>query len=193
MNPEVVDWVTTHFLPFESRLRLMLKRVCASAAEVDDVVQEVYYKVLQLDGVAHIQEPQAFLVRTAKNVVTDRMRRDAIVSIEAMANLEELHVEDGAPSPERIALAREDLRWLSSLIERLPDRCKAVFQARRVYGLSQHETVASLNIPESAVEYETMRGSRLLSEMIAAEGGFEEYGAAPARAARMVVKKHAND
>jgi len=170
MNPDVVDWVTSNFLPFEAELRVILRRVCQGSAEVDDVVQEVYYKVLVLDGVAHIREPRAFLVRTAKNIVIDRLRREAIVNIESMASLDELEVEDVSASPERVAQGRSELKWVIGLIANLPDRCKEVFRARRIYGLSQNETAQTLGISEGIVEQETMKGMNLIADMIARVG-----------------------
>ena len=170
MDEDVVEWVTSNFLPFEAELRVMLRRVCASPAEVDDVIQETYYKVLQMASMDHVREPRGFLVRISKNIVIDRMRRDAIVSIEAVANLDELEIADSAPSPERVALARAELRWVIGLIANLPDRCKDVFRARRIYGLSQIETAETLGISEGIVEKETMRGMALISDMIARVG-----------------------
>lgn len=180
MNPDVVNWVTSNFLPFEAELRLILRRVCQGSAEVDDVVQEVYYKVLVLDDVAHIREPRAFLVRTAKNIVIDRLRREAIVSIESMASLDELEIEDMAASPERVAQGRSELKWVIGLIANLPDRCKEVFRARRIYGLSQNETAQTLGISEGIVEQETMKGMNLIADMIARVGVHSDPGAASA-------------
>jgi len=170
MDPEIIEWMTTNFVPFEAQMRQMLRRVCASSAEIDDVIQECYYKVLVLDSVEHIRQPRAFLVQMAKNIVTDRFRRESIVSIEAMANLEELEVEDYGPTPERIALARSELRWVFGLIGNLPDRCKQVFRARRIYGLSQRETAQTLGITEGIVEQETIKGMELMSDMVARVG-----------------------
>jgi RNA polymerase sigma-70 factor (ECF subfamily) len=167
MDSEVVDWVSAHFLPFEAELRTMLRRVCAGPSDIDDAIQETYAKVLSLDSVAHVREPRAFLVRTAKNIVTDRLRRDAVVRIEAMANLEELAMDETAPSAERVALARVELNWVVGLIARLPERCKDVFQARRLYGLSQHETAQTLGLTVGIVEQESLKGMDLISDMIA--------------------------
>jgi RNA polymerase sigma factor (sigma-70 family) len=192
MDEEVVEWVTSNFLPFEAELRLMLRRVCASPAEVDDVIQETYYKVLQMASMDHVREPRGFLVRISKNIVIDRMRRDAIVSIEAMANLEALEIADSAPSPERVALARAELRWVIGLIANLPDRCKEVFRARRIYGLSQSETAETLGITEGIVEKETMRGMTLISDMIARVGVHDD-ALARANIQSFVKKTHVND
>jgi RNA polymerase sigma factor (sigma-70 family) len=192
MDEDVVEWVTSNFLPFEAELRGMLRRVCASPAEVDDVIQETYYKVLQMDSMDHVREPRGFLVRISKNIVIDRMRRDAIVSIEAVANLEALEIADSAPSPERVAMARAELRWVIGLIANLPDRCKEVFRARRIYGLSQIETAETLGITEGIVEKETMRGMALISDMIARVGVHDD-ARARANIQSFVKKNHVND
>jgi RNA polymerase sigma-70 factor (ECF subfamily) len=188
MDAEVVDWVTSNFLPFEAELRAMLRRVCTGPAEIDDVVQEVYYKVLVMPSIDHVREPKAFLVRMAKNIVTDRMRRDSIVRIEAMSNLEDLDIEDGAPSPERVAMARAELKWVIGLIANLPERCKEVFRARRIYGLSQHETAETLGISEGIVEQETMKGMELISDMIARVGA-HDIAPVKARKTKRISKK----
>jgi RNA polymerase sigma-70 factor (ECF subfamily) len=192
MNSDVVDWVTSNFLPFEAELRRMLRRVCAGPAEIDDVVQETYYKVLMLPAVDHIREPNAFLVRTAKNLVMDRMRRDAIVSMEAMANLDDLEIADEAPSIERVVLARAELNWVMGLIANLPRRCKAVVMARRIDGLSQFETARSLGVSEGIVEKEMTRGMELISDIVAQVGmgsGAQFQASAPAATATLPGKR----
>jgi RNA polymerase sigma-70 factor (ECF subfamily) len=194
MDPGIVDWVTSNFLPFEAELRRMLRHVCSGPAEIDDVIQEVYYKVLTMESMAHVREPRAFLVTMAKNVVLMRMRRDAVVNIEAVANLEDLNIEDGAPSPERVAVARAELRWVLGLMANLPDRCKDVFRARRIEGLSQQETAANLNISEGIVEQETIRGMKLIQKMIASVGVNDEPSRDEAKKRKAGTRKqHAND
>lgn len=174
MDTEVVDWLTINFLPHEAELRTMLRRICMGPAEVDDVIQETCYRILSMPSLAHIRDPKPFVFRAAKNIVLDRIRRDAVVSIEAMANLEDLDIEDTNPSPERVVLARAELKWVIGLVALLPDRCKTVFRARRIHGLSQHETAETLGLTDSVVEHEMMKGMRLMSNLIARYGMDEE-------------------
>lgn len=170
MNRDIVDWLTQHLLPFEGELRARLRRVCASPSDIDDVVQEIYCKVIQMNTIEHIAEPRAFFIRMGKNIVIDRFRRDAVVSIEAVANLEDLSVADDRPGPDRIAAGRTELKWVMDLIAALPDRCREVFRARRVHGLSQRETAQSLGITEKAVEYELTKGMELIAGMVTRHG-----------------------
>jgi RNA polymerase sigma factor (sigma-70 family) len=191
MNNDIVDWLKLHFLPFEGKLRAQLGRICISPSDVDDVIQETYYRVLQADSLEHIREPRAFLMQTAKNIVTDRLRRDAVVSIQAMATLEELGVADDAPTPERIVAARAELDWVLRLAARLPERCRKVFRARRLHGLSQKETSETLELTVSMVEYETIRAMDLMSGMIASGAAPEDIRPAATRKTQRAVKSHA--
>ena len=189
MDTEVVDWLTINFLPHEAELRRMLRRVCSGPAEVDDVVQETCYRILSMASLDGIRDPKPFVFRTAKNLVLDRIKRDAVVRIEAMANLEDLDIADSAPSPERIVFARSELKWVIGLVAQLPDRCKAVFRARRIHGLSQQETADSLGLTDGVVEHEMMKGMRLMSDMIARHGMNQEAGNAPATPKKRAGKR----
>jgi RNA polymerase sigma-70 factor (ECF subfamily) len=105
-------------------------------------------------------------MQTAKNILVDKFRREAVVSIDAVANLEDLNLADSSPSTERVALARAELKWVLGLVANLPERCKQVFSARKIYGMSQNETAESLGISENVVEKEMMKGVKLVAEMV---------------------------
>lgn len=173
MNQDIINWLTAHLLPFEAEFRMRLRRVCTSAADVDDVIQEVYCKVMQMDDITHVKDPRGYFVQIAKNLITDRLRRDAVVNIDVMANLGELDIQDDMPGPERIVFGRVELRWVMGLIGKLPDRCREVFRARRIYGLSLKETADSLGVTEKAVEYESAKGMELISEMMKRQGAHD--------------------
>lgn len=169
-EPDIVAWVSANVIPFEAELRAKLRRRCDNASEVDDLIQDVYYRILKMSSMDHVRDPKAFLMQTAKNILIDRVRHNSVVHIDAVANLDDLDIADSAPSPERVALARAELKWVIGLVCQLPDRCKQVFRARKIYGLSQDETATSLGITENVVEKEMMRGLKLISQMVAQVG-----------------------
>lgn len=185
-HTEVVDWITINFLPHEAELRRMLRRVCTGPAEIDDVVQETCYRILSMASLDHVRDPKPFVFRAAKNIVLDRIKRDSVVQIETIANLDDLDIADTAPSPERVVFARSELKWVIGLVANMPDRCKTVFRARRIHGLSQQETAETLGLTDGVVEHEMMKGMRLMSEMIARHGVHQETGDA-----RFIVRKRA--
>jgi RNA polymerase sigma factor (sigma-70 family) len=167
---DVIDWLTINFLPHEAELRRMLRRVCGTRAAVDDVIQETCFRLLSLPSLAHVRDPKPFLFRSAKNIMLDGIRRDAVVSMDALTNLEDLDIADAAPSPERVVLARTELQWVIGLVGHLPRRCKHVLRARRLQGLSQHETAQTLGLTASVVEHDLMKATRLISDLAARHG-----------------------
>lgn len=188
MDTRVVDWLTINFLPHEAELRRMLRRVCTGPAEIDDVVQETCCRILSMASLDAIRDPKPFVFRAAKNIVLDRIKRDAVVRIDTMANLDELDIADTAPTPERVVFARSELSWVIGLVAKLPDRCKSVFRARRIQGMSQQETADALGLTDGVVEHEMMKGMRLMSEMIA-RNGMEPGNAETAADSGAVPKK----
>lgn len=166
-DPEIVAWVSSHVVPFEADLRKKLRYICGTADEVDDLVQDIYYRFLKMRSVEHIDDPRNYVFQMARNLVIDHLRRKRVVNIEAVQSLDELAVFDGAPSPERVTMARAELKWVLGVIAKLPERCRDVFQMRKVYGLSQAETAQQLGLSENVVEKETMRGMHIISDTVA--------------------------
>jgi RNA polymerase sigma-70 factor (ECF subfamily) len=65
---DIVTWVSLNVLPHEAELRMKLSMVCKDAAEVDDVLQEVYCRLLKLESVEQIWEPRGYVMRMARNI-----------------------------------------------------------------------------------------------------------------------------
>ena len=163
--PEIVTWVRFHVIPYEAELRRWISAVYYEKAEIDDIIQDIYFKLLKLESVAHITDPRAYLYQAARNTIAGRLRRKRIVSIRNVQDLDELGVYDGAPSPERVTAARAELKWVLCLIANLPERCSQVMKLRKIYGLSQAEAASRLAVSENIIEKETIKGVKLISEM----------------------------
>jgi len=163
--PEIVAWVRFHVIPYEAEVRRWIGAVYYEKSEIDDIIQDIYFKLLKLETVAHITDPRAYLYQAARNAIAGRLRRKRIVSIRTVQNLDELGLYDGAPSPERVAAARAELKWVLCLIANLPERCGQVMKLRKIYGLSQAETASRLAVSENIIEKETIKGVKLISEM----------------------------
>ena len=164
-DPQTVTWVSTQVLPHEAEVRRWLYNVYSDGNDVDDMVQEIYFKILRLKSTAHITDPRAYLFQAARNSLAGRLRRRRIVDIRSVQNLDELDISDIHPSPERVTIARAELKWVLCMIGNLPDRCRQVFRLRKIHGLSQAETAQRLSVTENVIEKETVRGVKLISEM----------------------------
>jgi RNA polymerase sigma-70 factor (ECF subfamily) len=165
---EIVAWVGGHVLPHEGDVRAWLHGLSVAAHQIDDVIQEAYCRIAALDSVAHIISGRAYLFSTARNILLEQIRRSRIVRIDTVTEIDRLRVVDTEPSPERIAGGRRELERVRRLIEALPDRCRDVFELRRVHGLSQRETARRLGVTENVVEAQTARGLKLILKALSA-------------------------
>src|SRR3546814_7806676 len=134
------------------------KQKTAYEMRISDWSSDVCSSVL----VAHIREPRAYLFTTARSVVLQHGRRSRIVAIEAVAEIDRLDIEHDERSPDRHAMAGQELRRIGALIAALPAKCREAFVLRKVQGLSQREIAGRMRISENTVEKHVGKGLRLL-------------------------------
>ena len=157
------DWFADEILVHEEALLHFLARAWPQRDEVHDLRQEIYVRVYEAAGKALPTQPKAFLFATARHLLTDRIRRGKVVSIEPVGDFERLLVLVDDVSPERWCGGRQVLKRLSDAFDRLPDRCREVVWLRRVEHLSQREVAQRLGISEKTVEKHIAKGMRLLA------------------------------
>lgn len=170
---EAVHWVAAHILKHEPALRRWLHRTGVPAYEVDDIVQQTYCKLSELNSVAHIIDPRGYFFATARSILLQRVRRDRVVQIQAASDQIEYQGVDQSPSPERTASARNELSRVMEAIAALPTRYREVIELRRIEGLSQKETAKRLGVTEKIVENGLARGLKAILK--AFESGDEIY------------------
>lgn len=159
-------WLAQHILPHEPALRAWLRRRRIEGLETDDVVQETYAVLAALPAVGHIGSPRAYAFQTAQSLVLRHLRRARIVRIDAIGDIEALTTALDEPSPERQTSAREELRRVWILINKLPAKCREAFLLRKIEGLSQRQIAERMGISESTVEKHIGRALRTLMAAI---------------------------
>ena len=137
----------------------------------DDVIQEAYAKMFAHGGFEQITSGRAWFFAVARNIVLKQMRRDRIVRIDAVAEIDALGIVDYEPSAERTLSGRQELARVQRLIEALPERCRLIFLMRKIDGLPQREIAARLRVSENIVEKEAAKGLRLVLQGLGSEAG----------------------
>lgn len=170
MNGNLDDWFVREILVHERALMRYLRRAWRNPDDVADLRQEIYVRIYEAAGKARPLQPKSFLFTAARNLMTDRVRRARIVSIDLVADLEALNVPVDELSPERRSGAMEDLRRVSRALDRLPPRCREVVWMRKVEGLSQKQVAARLGISAGTVEKHVAKGVRLLADALFGAG-----------------------
>ena len=167
MPTELDDWFVREILVHERALALFLQRSWPHRDELHDLRQETYARVYEAAARSRPTAPKAFLFATARHLMTDRLRRSRVVSIEPVGDFESSNVYlVDEVSPERWLGTRQALRRLAEALDALPDRCREVVWLRRVEELPQKGVAERLGISEKTVEKHLAKGMRLLADYL---------------------------
>lgn len=173
MTESLDAWFAHEILIHEQALVHYLRRSWPHREEIHDLRQEIYVRVYEAAGKSRPSLPKSFLFATARHLMTDRVRRSRVVSIETMGDLEPTNVLVDEVSPERWCGGRQVLKRLADAFDRLPDRCREVIWLRRVEELPQKVVAERLGISEKTVEKHMAKGVRLIAEYF--YGGSPEF------------------
>lgn len=165
-DPTLKAWFFREIFPLEPALTRYLRRNWRNEADIADLRQDVYARMLTSARDRLPLQPKAFLFTTARNHLINTARRAQIVSIEHVADLEASIVLADMATPDRHLLAREELRRVQAGLDRLPPRCREVVMLRKIDGLSTRDVAARLKIGVDTVEQQMVHGMRALVDFM---------------------------
>jgi len=170
VSDERAIWLARQVMPHEPGLRGWLARRGIADCDIDDIVQETYAKLVTLASVEGIRDPRSYSYQIAWSVHVTNLRRANVIPIKIIPQAEQSNIAAPEPSPEQIVGDRGELEQLAAALANLPDKCRAVFMARRVEGLSHRETAEKFGISEKTVEKHMARGIRALMDIFGRGG-----------------------
>jgi RNA polymerase sigma factor (sigma-70 family) len=165
----VDEWFAAEILPLETILLEYLHHNWRNASDITDLRQEIYIRVYEAAREKYPERPKQFLFAAARNLLIDRVRQRNVVPIEAAADLEALDVAVDAPGPERVVIARDELRQLQAALDRLPPRCREVVLLRRVEAMSRTEIAQRMGVTEGTVSQHLEHGMQALANILYGE------------------------
>jgi RNA polymerase sigma factor (sigma-70 family) len=163
--PDLEAWFAREILPLEASLMQFLRHNWRDRSDIEDLRQEVYVRVCEAAEKERPKLARSFLFAIARNLLIDLVRREQIVPIEAVADLESLGIELDAPSPDRSAIAKDDLRRLQNALDQLPPRHRQAVVLGRIEGLSGREIAARMGIAESTASDHLKLGMHALTDL----------------------------
>jgi RNA polymerase sigma-70 factor (ECF subfamily) len=166
---EVKAWFVRDVLPLESALIHFLHHNWRNQADIDDLLQEVYMRLIAGAQKEIPAQTKAFVFSTARNLLIDRVRREQVVPIEAVADLDALGVAIDEQGPDRNVMARDELRRVQAALDRLPPRAREALLLRRVDGLSRAEIAQRMGIGEGTVKEYLSESVCALADMLYGE------------------------
>ena len=138
-----------------ARLRNFIRRRVADPSDVEDILQDVFYRLVEANRLLMpIEHVTGWLFRVARNRITDLFRKKKPASFaDAAVEGEEgelLEIEDLLPSPdagpEALYLRNLLLDELELALDELPDEQREVFLAHELEGQSFKEMAAETGL-----------------------------------------------
>jgi RNA polymerase sigma factor (sigma-70 family) len=138
-----------------SRLRNFIRRRVPDPADAEDIVQEVFYELVEANRLLMpIEHVTGWLFRVARNRITDLFRKKKPETFSDAAVEDEdgqlLQIEDLLPSPdagpEALYARNVLLDELESAVDELPEEQRRVFVAHELEGRSFKEIAAQTGV-----------------------------------------------
>lgn len=166
MNASELDlWFVREVLPLEAILLQFFHHHWRNKSDVADLCQDVYVRVYE-GAQERIPNPaKPFVFAIARNLLIDRLRRERIVPIEAVADVDALGLAGDEPGPDRIVLARDALRRVQDALDHLPQRSRDVVVFKQIEGLSRREIAERMGISEQTVKWHLATGMSTLADI----------------------------
>ncbi|MBY8822805.1 sigma-70 family RNA polymerase sigma factor [Sphingomonas colocasiae] len=122
--------------------------IVGGRAQAEDVVQDAWLRIEQVERGRMLEEPLRYFYRVVRNLALDRRRalkretrQDGTDSTAEIAE-----IQDEAPSPEDVALDRDELKRVVERMATLPERTRTALIMHRVEGRKLREIAEHLGI-----------------------------------------------
>lgn len=174
-DPE--EWFAREVLPHEPGLRAWLWRNHpALKEELDDIVQESYFRLLRARAAGPIRCARTYLFGIARHVALGIHRVQRHAGVTRVNELPETATMEANGDVVAMVTHRQELALTAEAIARLPDRCREVVTLHTVEGLSYREIAARLGLAEETVRVQMARAVKKCIAFLRERGGGEGEG-----------------
>ncbi len=158
--------VTAAFLENHDFLKRFLSRFFADRQDIEDVAQEAFLRAYVAEQMKEIEQPKAYLFRTAKNLAFTQLTKKSNKITDYLEESGASVVIECGPGADSEAEAEELLGLYCEAVAGLPDKCRQVFLLRKVHGLPHKEIAQRMSLSVSSVEKYLLRGILECSDFV---------------------------
>lgn len=159
-------WFVREIVPLEPKLMLYLRHNWRNPSDVPDLRQEVYARVLQAARQRIPDNPENFLLVCARNLLIDRVRREQIVPMDTIADLDALGLESETPHADRLVMEHQDLRRLEAAMAELPKRTREAIALAYFEGLNRTQIARRMGVSQRTAAEFVARGTMILADIL---------------------------
>jgi RNA polymerase sigma-70 factor (ECF subfamily) len=171
------EWVTWRY---STALHRFFAHRVNNPADVSDLVQKVFVRVIQRSKGEPIENVQGYLFQVAASVLNDEYRRARVRHQDDHESYDEnVHDLHSEISPERILLGEEAVMRIAAAVKQLPETTRDVYILRVHRECEYAEIARQLGISERGAQRHMAQALKYLEEVL--EGDLPLNGASPRR------------
>lgn len=152
----------------ERLIRALLYRLTRNPADVEDLLQETYARLMHKSA-REVTNVRGYALRTAFRLAVDWNRARKVIPLELMADIEELEHLSGAAFTQSIVDEHEQTEQLLRAIKRLPVQVRRVFVLSKVYGFTHAEIRQRTRLNRATIERRLTDAVRCLSAIVGSD------------------------
>jgi len=151
---------------FRPALLRYFSRRLSNPAEIEDLVQEVFVRLLNHERVTEMEGARGYVFETANSVFVDWLRKRKTRLADYHDPFDPLQHGSTDFDADRVLSGREELARATAILLELPERTRVIFVLRRIEGLKYKDIAKRLGISVSAVEKNVARAMTYLMERL---------------------------
>ena len=144
--------------------------ITGSRAQAEDLVQEAWLRFDEASRGRFLEDAKGYLYRIVRNLAVDHHRRTAREHRLILQDDLERAAEtcpDEIPTPETIALFRDEVRCMMEAMAELPERTRIAFEMHRFGGATLKEIAVFLGISVSLAQMLVIDGAEHCKQRLA--------------------------
>ena len=135
------------------------------ASDARDLVQEVFARLLEKDGLENVAHADRYLFVTAANLARDYFRYQQVRIAHPVADFSERVHPLNDFDPERVIGGRQELDVLLTALNEMPERMRNIFILARLENFPRSEIAQQLGISKRTVEAQITLATACLAEL----------------------------
>ncbi|MCV6615473.1 MAG: RNA polymerase sigma factor [Cellvibrionaceae bacterium] len=168
--PDPKDELSRIFIDNLAQLGQYLRGFLRSPQDIEDVLQDAYIKALESQQRQVIRTPRAFLYKVCKNLALNKANSHPHQFTEPLADLTELESLFCSLELEEQLHQQQRFAAFCDALKRLPKKCRKVFILKKIYGLSNTDIAAKLDIKVSTVDKHLAKGLLMCRDDLQRQG-----------------------
>jgi RNA polymerase sigma factor (sigma-70 family) len=150
MSTKGVSFIENLFLEQGSGLTRFVSGRLSDANEAEDITQDAFHNMLQLQHPEQLENPKAYLYQTAANLALNRIRKQRCA--QSLKVDVEIAESQAVAAMDQQLVNREQLAALMQAVQSLPTKVKTAFMLSRAEDKNYLEISQAMGVSVSSVE-----------------------------------------